>query len=63
MTFDPSDFAQFGFAALVTGYLLWQQTSQNKFFQGLFNDLKKSLNNNTKALEDLGKLISKDEKD
>lgn len=56
-------FAQFGFAALVTGYLLWQQTSQNKFFQGLFSDLKKSLNNNTKALEDLSKLIGKDEKD
>lgn len=58
MTFDASTWAQFGFAAVVTGYLLWQQTSQNKWFQGLFNDLKKSLNNNTKAIEDLTKLFN-----
>ena len=55
MTFDASTWAQFGFAAVVTGYLLWQQTTQNKWFQKLFDDLKKSLNNNTKAIEELTK--------
>lgn len=59
--FEATDWAKFGVEALIIGYLLWSQNNQNKWVQSLFNDLKKSLNNNTKAIEDLSKLFNKHE--
>lgn len=51
--FEATEWAKFGVEALIIGYLLYQQTTQNKWVQSLFNDLKKSINNNTKAIEEL----------
>ena len=53
--FDATEWAKFGVEAMIIGYLLWQQFNQNKWVQTLFNDLKKSINNNTKAIEELSK--------
>lgn len=53
--FDATEWAKFGVEALIIGYLLWQQFNQNKWVQSLFSDLKKSINNNTKAIEELSK--------
>ena len=60
--FEATEWAKFGVEALIIGYLLWSQNNQNKWVQNLFNDLKKSLNQNTKAIEDLTKLFN-DKKD
>lgn len=51
--FEATEWAKFGVEALIIGYLLWSQNNQNKWVQNLFNDLKKSLNQNTKAIEQL----------
>lgn len=51
--FEATEWAKFGVEALIIGYLLWSQNNQNKWVQNLFNDLKKSLNQNTKAIERL----------
>lgn len=59
--FETTEWAKFGVEALIIGYLLWSQNNQNKWVQSLFNDLKKSLNNNTKAIEDLSRLFNEHE--
>lgn len=51
--FEATEWAKFGVEALIIGYLLWSQNNQNKWVQGLFTDLKKSINNNTRAIEQL----------
>lgn len=51
--FEATEWAKFGVEALIIGYLLWSQNNQNKWVQGLFNDLKSLLTKNTKAIEQL----------